>query len=209
VIVYLGILALRFGEDSFSRFSDNPRPATRNLPSLVLGFALITLACLAFSKDFVVLTKPAFGDVNFPALARDDAFLIVFLLDIVGASVLIGLTGGSKDSPFSAVLFTLPALSIFLREEPSRFFFYTGLAVILFLVLRRPGVMGKAVLENPKLQLSFQAVTLGCLALSTLVGYVTRPIPALEVGAGAEAFTRAGHHVEPPPAIGTNGRRPK
>ena len=76
LIVYLGILALRYGEGSFSRYSDNPRPATRNLPSLVLGFALVTLACLAFSQDFVVLSKPAFGDVEFPALARDDAFLL-------------------------------------------------------------------------------------------------------------------------------------
>ena len=175
VIVYLGIVALRFGEGTFSRFSDNPRPATRNLPSLVFGFALVTLACIAFSQDFVLLSRPAFGKVEFPAFGRTDAFLIVFLLDIVGAGILVGFTGGSKDSPFSAVLFTLPALSIFLREDPIRFLFYTGLAVVLFLLLRRPGATGRAVLENPRLQLSFQVVTLGCLALSTLVGYATRP----------------------------------
>ena len=175
LIIYLGIVALRFGEGSFSRFSDNPRPATRNLPSLVFGFALVTLACIAFSQDFVLLSKPAFGKVEFPAFARTDAFLIVFLLDIVGAGLLMGFTGGSKDSPFSAVLFALPALSIFLREDPSRFLFYTGLAVVLFLLLRRPGAMGQAVLENPRVQLSFQVVTLGCLALSTLVGFATRP----------------------------------
>jgi hypothetical protein len=87
VIVYLGILALSYGESSFSSYSDNPRPATRNLPSLTLGFALVTLACLAFSQDFIVLSKPAFGDVPLPALARDDAFLIVFLLNIVGAAL--------------------------------------------------------------------------------------------------------------------------
>ena len=175
VIVYLGIVALMYGERRFSPYSDNPRPATRKLPSHVLGFALITLACLAFSQDFIALSKPAFGDVVFPALARDDAFLIVFLLNIVGAALLMGMTGGSKDSPFSAVLFTLPALAIFLREDPARFFIYTGLAVILFLLLRNAGTMGRAVLENPKLQLAFQVVTLGCLALSTLVGYATRP----------------------------------
>lgn len=179
LIVYLGIVVLRYGEDSLSRFSDNLRPATRNLPSLVLGFALITLACLAFSQDFVQLSKPVFGDITFPAFARDDAFLIVFLLNIVGAGLLMGITGGSKDSPFSAVLFALPALSIFLREDPSRFLFYTGLAVILFLLFRGPGSIGKAVLENPRLQLSFQVVTLGCLALSTLVGYATRPASGL------------------------------
>ena len=103
----------------------------------------------------------------------------MFLLDIIGAALLMGITGGSKDSPFSAVLFMLPALAIFLREDPSRFFFYTGLAVVLFLILRKAGDMGKAVLENPKVQLSFQVVTLGCLALSSLVGYATRPTSGL------------------------------
>lgn len=175
LIVYLGILALRAGEGTLSRFSENPRPATRNLPSFVFGFALVSLACIVLSQDFVLLSRPAFGNVEFPAFARSDAFLIVFLLDIVGAGLLIGTTGGSKDSPFSAVLFALPALSIFLREDPSRFFFYTGLTVVLFLLLRHPGAIGRATLENPRLQASFQTVTLGCLALSTLVGYATRP----------------------------------
>lgn len=176
LIVYFGIVALRSGEKTFSAFSNNPRPATRNLPSLVLGFSLITLAPLAFSQDFVLLSKPAFGDVNFPALPRDDAFLVVFLLDIIGAGFLMGLTGGSKDSPFSAVLFALPALSIFLHEPPTRFFFYTGLAVLLFLLFPRPNASGNAVLENPKHILAFQLVTLGCIALSSLVGFATRPL---------------------------------
>jgi hypothetical protein len=176
LIVYFGILALRYGEKTFSAFSNNPRPATRNLPSLVFGFSFVTLAPLAFSQDFVLLSQPAFGDVLFPALPRDDAFLIVFLLDIIGAGILMGFTGGAKDSPFSAVLFALPALSIFLRENPTRFFFYTGLAVVLFLIFSRSNSSGNAVLENPKHVLAFQLVTLGCLALSTLVGYATRPL---------------------------------
>lgn len=167
---------MRAGERTFSSYSNNPRLATRNLPSLVLGFALVTLAPLAFSQDFVLLSKPAFGDVSLPALPREDAFLIVFLLDIIGAGLLMGLTGGAKDSPFSAVLFALPALSIFLRETPTRFFFYTGLAVALFLLFPRPNAAGNAVLENPKHILAFQLVTLGCLALSSLVGYATRPL---------------------------------
>lgn len=176
LIVYFGILALRAGENSFSPFSDNPRLATRNLPSLAFGFLLITLAVLAFSQDFVLLSRPAFGNIAFPAFPRDDAFMFVFLLDIVGAGLLMGLTGGSKDSPFSAVLFALPALAIFLRETPARFFIYTALAVTLFLLFPRPSASGRAILENPKHILAFQLVTLGCLALSSLVGYATRPI---------------------------------
>lgn len=176
LIVYVGILALKYGEKSYSPFSGNPRLATRSLPSFALGFSLITLACITFSQDFVLLSKPAFGGIEFPSLSRGAAFLIVFVLDIVGSGFLMVITGGSKDSPFSAVPFALPALSIFLRESPTRFFFYTALAVAVFMFFPRASDVGKSVLENPKHIFAFQVVTLGCLALSTLVGYATRPL---------------------------------
>lgn len=176
VVVYAGILALRAGERTFSALSKNPRPATKNLPSLVLGFALMTLAFLAFSQDFILLSRPAFGDVEFPALPREEAFLVVFMLNIFGSGLLMGITGGSRDSPFAPVLFVLPALAIFLRESPTRFFLYTGIAVLLFLIFPKPNEAGNAVLENPKRLFAFQVVTLGCLAVSSLVGYATRPL---------------------------------
>ncbi len=176
VIVFAGVLVLRAGEGSFSAFSENPRLATKHFPSFLLGFALVTLACLVFSQDFVLLSKPVFGDIEFPALSRSDAFLIVFTLNIFGAGVLMHATGGAKESPFAAVLFALPALAIFLREPPSRYFAYTGFAVVLFLAFQRPRGFGAAVLENPRHQTAFNVVTLGVLALSTLVGYVTRPV---------------------------------
>jgi len=174
VIVYIGIIALRTGEKKYSLFSDNPRLATRNLPSLVLGFGLVTLACLAFSQGFFLLSKPILSWLEISALSRADAFLGVFILDIIGAGLLVAVTGGSKESPFAAVLFTLPALSIFLRESPTRFFIYTGLAVVLLLLFQRPRGSGRATVENPKHMLSFQLVTLGCLALISIIGYATR-----------------------------------
>jgi len=174
MIVYVGILALRTGEKSYSMFSDNPRLATRNLPPLVLGFGLVTLACLAFSQGFFLLSKPILSGLELPALGRTDAFLAVFVLDIAGAGLLMAITGGSKESPFAAVLFTLPALSIFLRESPTRFFIYTGLAVVLLLLFQRPRESGRATVENPKHMLAFQLVTLGCLTLIAVIGYATR-----------------------------------
>jgi hypothetical protein len=175
-IVLLGIGALRNGEKSFSPYSDNPRLATRKLPWFVAVFFVITIACFMLSEDYVGLSRPAFGDVVFPALVRSDAFLIVFLFDIVGAGFLIWLTGGSRESPFSAVLFSLPALSIFLRETPARFGLYTYLVVVAFLFVSRSTAAGKSMQENPRYLLAFQLVTLGCLFLSSLVGYATRPI---------------------------------
>lgn len=174
-IVYVGIVALKSGEKSYFQFSETQSLTTPTLPRLVLGFALITLLCLVFSQDFVLLSKSGFGDVKLPALRRTDAFLLVFLLDVVGAGILIGITGGAKYSPFSAILLILPVLSIFLRETPTRFFSYTGLAVLLFLLFRNPHESGRAMLENPRHMAVFQLVTLGCLAVTSLVGYATRP----------------------------------
>lgn len=176
LIVYTGILALRKGESSLSSFSNNPRLATKSLPLYVLGFSLITLACISFSQDFILLSQPAFGDVTFPSFSKDDAFLIVFMLNILGSGLLIGITGGSKESPFSAVLFTLPSLAIFLRETPTRFFLYTILAVILFLLFSKKYFSEITAPENPRQLLAFRLITLGCLGLSTLVGYSTRPL---------------------------------
>ena len=176
VIVFAGILILRAGENSLSAFSDNPRPATKHFPSYLLGFALITLACVAFSQDFVLLSRPVFGDLEFPSLKQSDAFLVVFTLNIFGAGLLMHVTGGAKDSPFAAVLFALPALAIFLREPPGRYFTYTAFAVVLFLAFQKPRGLGAAVVQNPRHQAAFNVVTLGVLALSTLAGYVTRPV---------------------------------
>lgn len=175
VIVYVGILALNWGEKRRSAITNNAWLVVRSLPLLALGFSLITLACLVFSQEIILSSKPAFGGVEFPALPRAYAFLIVFGLDILGAGILMSFTGGSKDSPFSAVLFALPTLSIFLRETPTRFFAYTIMSVCLFLMFARPNKNCEDILENPKHRMAFQLVTLGCLALSTLVGYAMRP----------------------------------
>ena len=176
LIVYVGIIALRRGEKSYSLFSDNLRLATRNLPLIVLGFGLVTLACLAFTEGFFLLSRPVLGGLDLPSFTRGDAFLAVFVLDIAGAGFLMATTGGSKESPFAAVLFTLPALSIFLRESPTRFFIYTGLSVALLLVFQRPRDSARSAVDNPKHMFAFQFVTLGCLALMSVVGYVTRPV---------------------------------
>ena len=84
LIVYFGILALQAGERQLSSYAEVGRPATYILPSWVFGFSLVTLACLVISQDFVLLSQPMFGDVPFPVLPREWAFLAVFTLDIFG-----------------------------------------------------------------------------------------------------------------------------
>ena len=176
LIVFAGVLVLRAGESLLSPYAhEAPRVATYYLPSFLLAFALVTIACLVFSQDFVLLSKPVFGDVELPAFSRSASFLIVFTLNIFGAGILMKATGGAMTSPFSVVLFTLPALAIFLREPPSRYFSYTGFAIVFFLAYQRRERFEASVLQNPLHRLAFNVVTLGVLALATLVGYVTRP----------------------------------
>ena len=175
LIVFFGILVLRTGEQRFTSFSAEVYPITGTLSAWVFGFTMVTFACLVFSQDFVLLSQPMFGDIRVPAWSRESAFLAVFVLDILGAGLFVAATGGAKDSPFAAVLFTLPALSIFLRETPLRLGIYTGLVAMLFLVFSKPYDSRHPVLVNINYILAFRLVTLCCLALTSLVGYVTRP----------------------------------
>lgn len=174
IIVFSGILLLSMGERNLPTFSSHPRHATRRYPFLFAGFALVTIGLLIFSEDVMSYSRPVFGDVQLPSIARNNAFFLVFSTDILGAANLIFLTGGAKDSPFSAILLTLPALTIFLREPPERLLGYTVTTALLFLCIRSDASW-RTTRENPHQRIAHTLVTLGCLALSTLVGYATRP----------------------------------
>lgn len=71
------------------------------------------------------------------------------------------------------MLFTLPALAIFLRETPGRFIAYTIVAAMLFLLVQKD-ITEDTYKENTNYRSAFAWVTLLCLALSTLVGYARR-----------------------------------
>ncbi len=174
VITFVGIVVLQRGENQLTRMPGTPRPASR-LFFPVFGFALLTLGILVFTEDVLLFSKPVFGDLDFPSISKPTAFLLVFVLNLLGAAILIVVTGGSRDSPFGAILFALPALSIFLRESPTRFFGYTIGAAILFLVIQSDEE-SSIFSNNPSYKSAFTWVTLLILGLSTLVGYATRPI---------------------------------
>ncbi|MES2365127.1 MAG: hypothetical protein V4563_04480 [Pseudomonadota bacterium] len=174
VITFVGIAVLQRGENQLTRMPGTPRPASQ-LFYPVFGFALVTVGILVFTQDVLLFSRPVFGDLDVPGIGKSTAFLLVFVFDLLGAAILIKVTGGSGESPFSAILFTLPALSIFLREPPSRFFGYTIGAALLFLLVQSSDERG-IFSNNPKYKNAFVWVTLMILALSTLVGYATRPI---------------------------------
>lgn len=159
----------------------------------VLGMALLTVACLVASDDLYRLTAPMFGDLAFSgALSRNTTFLVLFISDLLITFRLIQVTGGSKSSPFTAILFLLPTVAIFLREPASRFIPYALLAATLYIVgllidrsndktvdvLR--GALGGGPPDFSIVRTDTPAhaiVNLGCLLIGTATGYVTRPLP--------------------------------
>jgi hypothetical protein len=174
-IVFAGIALLRAGESRHTIYSGQPKPATHFYPMLFGGFALVTFAALAFSEDVLSTSQPVFKDISLPSLSRDIAFLFVFALDLIGATYLIWITGGSRNSPFASLLFFLPTLAIFLREPPQRFLSYAFAAAILF-ILAQMDRHWPSVEDNPYNRRAHTVVSLGCLALSTMAGYATRPM---------------------------------
>ncbi|MBX3609169.1 MAG: hypothetical protein KF871_04670 [Hydrogenophaga sp.] len=155
--------------------------------------ALITVGCVVASDELYRLSAPVFGELAFSGgLSRNTTYFVLFVADLLITFRLIQVTGGSKTSPFTAILFLLPTVAIFLREPASRFLFYAALAGGLYLIgllidrsHDRPvdilrGEIGGAPPDYSILRTDTPAhaiVNLGCLLIATATGYVTRPVP--------------------------------
>jgi len=155
--------------------------------------ALVTVACVVASDELYKLTAPMFGELAASAaFTRDTTFFILFITDLGLVFRLIYVTGGSKNSPFTALLLLLPTVGIFLREPAGRFLLYATLAAALYclgLLVDRAHRMSIDVLRGeigggpPDYSIvrtdtpAHAIVNLGCLAIGTLTGYVTRPLP--------------------------------
>ena len=177
VTTFFGFWILSLGEDSMHNSHFSSKSVSLKVTRYLMGFALMSLACLIFTEDFVNLSQPIFGNIYLPSLTKEDSFLTVFLLDIIGAASLMAVSGGAKSSPFSPLLFGLPALSIFLKEPPSRFLIYTALTALLFAILFNPNNRyGRAIQSNLKYSLAYKFVTLTSLGISTIVGYASLSI---------------------------------
>jgi hypothetical protein len=144
---------------------------------------------VVFTRDFYAVWSPILGDVSLRTLPREDGLLAVFSLDILAVSFLMAGTGGAKDSPFTSVLFLIPALGIFLRESPRHFFGYALAVTAVYLwnlryVWRYGTIIGRSATGDPEdlsrtygsVDYSHAAVNIACLAVAMLTGYITRPL---------------------------------
>ena len=153
------------------RLPDHP-DEVRGSPSFmgaILLLAVITLGALMLSDDLAAIWRPVYANLKFTAPSLSTGFLIVFFADALFVWFLIWLTGGSTQSPFTPVLFMIPTLAIFLREPLGRVLFYVcSVGVVFIVTLGQPqGTHGNRIATG--------WVALTCLALTTHIGFITRP----------------------------------
>lgn len=167
----------RHGWESETRTDEN---LLRSTPTLLV--ALSSFALLLVSEDLYSIWSPIFLFVGINTISTTAAINSVFLLDLGLVTYLMAKTGGSHTSPFQSVLFTIPALAIFLRLPPSSFILYAVLAAVVYTVLFAPNF------EPDHYKPSAGAfMTIACLALSMFTGYITRPVAIDELSPKAEA----------------------
>jgi hypothetical protein len=157
---------------STSRFYENPTSVGKQA-WVIVGFAILTLGPLVLSDGFagswLALSYPA----SISVIKWHHALIFVFLVDIVFTLILVRQTAGSDRSAFTALYFILPSLAFFLREPPKLIVGYVVLVALCFSF----GLIGEERLmrDPPKTKLPFWLVSMLCLALSLMIGLLTRP----------------------------------
>lgn len=173
IIVFVTTVIMRWGEPRESVFRDSPN-STR-LHVVTLGFGVLTIGCLLFSDEFANIWKPLFTEMPFGGLGWSFALQTTFLLNIVWVTVLAAMTGGGTTSPFSPIYFIVPALAIFLRESPGRIVLDVVLVSVGFSWNLLTGGVRGGDRGGTNRTLAYGFVSVACLVLSTLIGFVTRP----------------------------------
>jgi hypothetical protein len=162
---------IRTKEAESFRFWDNP-PSLGRHAWVVLAFALVTIGPLMFSDAFATSWRPLFSDLAIPLVNWSGAILWVFVLDLLFCTYLIASTGGGYVSPFTPVCFVLPALALFLHESPKMVVLYTlGIAISFSITL---AIAERSERSRRSYLGAYWFVSLSCLLLSVLIGYVTR-----------------------------------
>ena len=139
----------------------------------LLVLLLVTAGALVFTATMSAVWSPLFHSTSFSGLSDGTALLTVFLLDIVVVTRLVYSTGGSVGSPFQPLFFFIPTIALLLQESVLRIAIYCLLISIAFLVLLYRSAPPPS--ERPgRVKQAYGFVTIACLALTMLVGLLTR-----------------------------------
>ncbi len=170
LIIFIGISWHK--EDKYKE-----RPIKAKAFALGLFLAIMTILIIGLSQDYFEVWGAMMGDLNVPTINGSIAMTMVFVLDIVVTITLILMTGGTRESPFTSMLFLIPSLAIFLRESPAKFLTYTVVVGVYYWLTCRATYSGLHSLSFDRTDdlAAHRAVNIGCLILATVTGYITRP----------------------------------
>lgn len=138
-----------------------------------------------FSDDVFDLARALFGNFNLSGISSSTAILLMFVCNSIALSYLAFKTGGTRNSPFAPILFSLPALSIFLHESFSRVLVYLILVIIGLSVClnapptsiwHEPTFTGKRENADTRIVRAYFLSVILCLVLTTFVAFMTRSL---------------------------------
>ncbi len=187
IVIQVFLLSISFVTLKLLSKSYKARAAAIASYSSLVVWLLLALVVILMGEDLLSQWGPLLGKLSPPPIPRDFAFMAVFILDIIFVTVLILRTGGTKLSPFTSVMFLLPSLAIFLREPVGRFLFYSLAVGVVYVVLLRSTLKSQTTdfdrsgYDAPSRsdeQVDDRATiwtNITCLALATLIGYITQP----------------------------------
>ena len=149
---------------------------------LFVYFVLYTLGVLIFSNDIMSRVGGLLGGVNLSGISYAAGVRFMFVADVIAVSVFVRITGGTRSSPFTPILFIIPALAIFLKENFVWVAVYTALTLGGFAGGSRYTLEDNrfwdssdwAHEERRRQRMAFVAVGSACLVLGTVVGFLTR-----------------------------------
>lgn len=169
LIAGIGAYVVDRSERFRTRFYENPLSRGRQA-WVIVGFALSTLAVLVLSDGFAGSWRDLSGSSSFSIISWSHALLLVFFADIIWTCILVYQTSGSDRSAFTAIYFVLPSFAFFLRESPKRIILYAICVAICFSI----GFAQSVELDSEASRFPFWLVSILCLMLSLLVGFMTR-----------------------------------
>lgn len=187
IVIQVFLLLISYVALSLLSKSQPSRTIANGSYSTLIVWTLIALLLILFSEDLYSTWGVTLGELTLPTIPRSLSFLAVFVLDIVFVTILILRTGGTKRSPFTSVLLLLPTLAIFLNEPRWRFLLYSFICGAIYATtLRlsfsssrehsdRSGFYESARDDEQAEDWSVRWTNLSCLALATLIGFITAP----------------------------------
>lgn len=170
--IYMANAALGAIDTSNQIGHNNNNLAPIRLTSVLMGF-LLTFPALFISESFFKIWGPLFQGIGINTISTHAAVFFVFIVNLIIVTYLIWLSGGVQNSPFTAVLFMLPALAIFLRLQSYVFIISTVYASVAYLVILYLHEQNRRI----KGKHANAVVNTLCLFLTALIGYITRPVP--------------------------------